>query len=263
MLAPMRVPDDYLEGKARILDLGGWFKPEPRATHVVDYLPWETRGTKLNLQPLPGERFSKATWFQADFIDPNLRLPFPDKFFDVVLCGHTVEDLTAPQHLLREMQRVGIAGVIEVPSRLIEQTLGSRDRRSRLPGHPHHHWIADVSDGELVLSAKPDSGLASSAQVVPLSYFEAVRRTRPGADVTIHAWSGQLRFRFAPRQESADRARQFVRGLGISRLERLTDGGRRWARRLRARWRGQAREDFSWWPRILEESRPYSAIPLR
>jgi hypothetical protein len=32
------------------LDIGGWFIPYPRATHVVDIMPWETRTGRV---PLP------------------------------------------------------------------------------------------------------------------------------------------------------------------------------------------------------------------
>ena len=258
----MRLPDAIFRGKDRILDLGGWFIPELRATHVVDLLPWETRGAKVNLEPLPGERFSKDTWLQADFLDPNFRLPFADKSFDLVLCGHTVEDLAAPQNLLNEMQRVGIQGVVECPSRLIEQTIGVRDRMSRKPGHPHHHWIVESNEGELVLSSKPDSQLSSAARLIPLTVSESLRNANPNADVVVHHWSASLRYRFAGPAECASRAAQFVREKNPSGIDRLKDGALRLARRTRARLKGKAKEDFSWWEDIVERSRPYSMIPL-
>jgi ubiquinone/menaquinone biosynthesis C-methylase UbiE len=117
-------------------------------------MPWETRGSKINLAPLFGERFSKSTWVQADFLDPNFRHPFADKFFRAAVCGQTLEDLASPANLLQEMQRVAVEGIIECPSRLVEQTVGVRDRMCQLPGHPRHHWIVESSEGELVLFSK-------------------------------------------------------------------------------------------------------------
>jgi SAM-dependent methyltransferase len=259
----MNLPDSLFLGKNRILDLGGWFKPEPRATHVVDFMPWETRGTELNLAPRPGERFSKATWLQADFLDANFRLPFADGYFDLVLCGQTVEDLASPENLLKEMQRVAAEGVIECPSRLMEQTLGSRDRRSRLPGHPHHHWIVESNAGELVLYSKAASGLSSAAELVPLAFTERFRAAHPGSEIVSHHWTGPLRYRLAATAECRERARQFVRQQSISSAQRLSDRALRLARRTRARLQGNPQEDFSWWGRVVELSRPYSSVPLK
>ncbi|MCP4309309.1 MAG: hypothetical protein GY788_31430 [bacterium] len=66
----------------RVLDVGGWRKPDNRATHVADRMPYETRWTRLNTKPLPCERFSKDTWPQIDFLDSGLRFPFADNYFD-------------------------------------------------------------------------------------------------------------------------------------------------------------------------------------
>ena len=84
---------DCLPQNAKILDAGGWFKPFSLATHVVDLMPWETRGGKLQLEALPDERFTKQTWHQINFLQPNLELPFDDKYFDFSICSHTLEDL--------------------------------------------------------------------------------------------------------------------------------------------------------------------------
>lgn len=53
-----------LPGTARVLDAGGWFIPLPRATHVVDLMPYETRRCVVTLEPLAGERFTRDTWLQ-------------------------------------------------------------------------------------------------------------------------------------------------------------------------------------------------------
>jgi len=91
---------------------------------------------------------------------------------DLVLCGHTIEDLKDPEPILIEMQRVGKQGFIECPSRLHEQTKGIRDRESVKAGHPHGYWIVESQDKELLLYSKQDSCLESESQVLPLSFTE-------------------------------------------------------------------------------------------
>lgn len=126
----MHTPEETFVDAKTILDVGGWFAPERRVTHVIDLMPWETRGARLTLTPLPGECFTKDTWFQADFLQPDFNLPFADQSFDLALCGHTIEHLVAPEKILLELQRVARRGRIECPSRLAEQTVSLRDRKS-------------------------------------------------------------------------------------------------------------------------------------
>jgi len=255
----MNIPEKLLGSVKTILDIGGWFITEPRATHVVDLMPWETRGARLNLEQLPAEQFTKETWFQADFLAQDFKLPFGDKSFDLVLCGHTIEDLEDPRRLLEEMQRVGKGGVIECPSRVSEQTVGIRDRQSRQPGHPHHYWIAEEQDRDLVLYSKEDSRLENRQTLVPLEFFEASKLP----NVMNYTWSECFDFRFVHGEECFDRARLAVAALGITSASRQRDNFMRFARRVRRRMTGRGgKEDFSWWARILEQSRPYSSIPL-
>jgi len=123
-----------------ILDVGrAGSKPEPRATHVVDLMPWETRGRGNCLSSqCPMNAFTKSTWFQADFLKPDFSLPFAQKSFRPGrLWPHGLKILLHQRRLLREMQRVAVRGVIEFgPSRISEQTMGIRDRESVRPGHP-------------------------------------------------------------------------------------------------------------------------------
>lgn len=259
----MNIPDEAFAGAKNILDVGGWFKPEGRATHVVDLMPWETRGARLSLVQLPGERFSRETWFQADFLRPDLKLPFADKSFDLVVCGHTIEDLADPKSLLREMQRIGIRGIIECPSRLTEQTKGMRDRESSLPGHPHHHWIVESVGGSLWLYGKGDSRLQCESRLLPLSFTARCLRASPGTYVVHHAWEGEIDHRFIGGEECEQRAEAFVASMRVTRYERSVDSALRFGRRMRRRLRGLPAENLSWWAKIVEVSRPYSAIELK
>jgi SAM-dependent methyltransferase len=255
----MNIPEDLISTADIILDVGGWFIPEPRATHVVDVMPWETRGARLNLEQLPGEQFTKETWFQADFLAKDFKLPFSDKSFDLVLCGHTVEDLADPAALLHEMRRVGRAGFIECPSRLSEQTIGLRDRESRQSGHPHHHWIVEEQSRDLVLYNKKDSRLETSRALIPLSFFEGSNLPR----TMDFSWSQSFSFRLIRGEECFERAFATVSALSIPSSSRRRDTAMRFARRMRSRISGRGGgEDFSWWSSILEQSRPYSSIPL-
>ena len=103
------LPDDAL-----VLDIGGWGKPFPRADWVVDVKDYATRGVYGSE---PGEeRFGLKTWVQRDICAAE-PLPFEDEQFDFVVCSHTLEDVRDPVWVSSEINRVGRAGYIEVPSR--------------------------------------------------------------------------------------------------------------------------------------------------
>lgn len=259
----MNFPNLAFEGHQKILDVGGWFKPEPRATHVIDLMPWETRGAKLNLQPLPEEKFSKETWYQMDFLRKPLRFPFDDKSFDIVICGHTIEDLKAPQGILREMQRIAKRGIIECPSRLTEQTKGILDRECKLPGHPHHHWIVESTDKELLLYSKTKSELHSKSRLIPLSLAEGLMHAGTASDIMTHEWNDTLDYRIISDTECRDAATTYAAALQISMATRQYDRILRCARRIRSRLRGNRPEDLRWWHDIVEASQPYTSIPLK
>lgn len=242
----------------RVLDVGGWFKPNNSATHVVDLMPYETRGAALHLDPQPGERFKKDTWFQANFLDSDFRLPFEDDYFDFVTCGHTVEDLTDPIPLLSEMARVGKRGLIECPSRLHEQTIGVRDRQSTKCGHPHHHWIVDSDGVELTLYSKIDSQLGKLRNQVPLTKYEALCRLSSGASNVQHEWEGNIRYSIITGPTCSEIARAFAWNLGNNAITRINDASLRFGRRLRS----YGRKQDDWWERIVEQSRPFSKIPI-
>ena len=140
-----------LKDSDKVLDIGGWAKPFNRADYVIDLLPYDTRGV-LGHQGPDEERFTKENWAVFDLCgrDP---LPYPDKFFDFVICSHTLEDIRDPIHVCSEINRVGKAGYIEVPSRLLESIIGLES--PKFTGYYHHRWLVTVENGVFTFKFKP------------------------------------------------------------------------------------------------------------
>lgn len=133
-----------------VLDIGGWADPFERADWVLDVLPYETRGLYARAGwKEPGterpERFSKETWVTRNICgrDP---FPFGNDQFDFVICSHTLEDVFDPMWVCSEMNRIGRAGFIEVPSRLEEQSWGVA---GAYVGRAHHHWLVDIIESNI------------------------------------------------------------------------------------------------------------------
>lgn len=123
----------------RVLDLGGWDKVFPRANVVVDLNPYETRRT---IYPDIPERFSKDSWLIDDFCSPKFWSKIPDKAFDFITIGHTLEDIRDPLYVCSQMIRCGKAGYIESPSRFRECVKSSS--QATFSGYDHHRWILEV-----------------------------------------------------------------------------------------------------------------------
>jgi SAM-dependent methyltransferase len=140
------VPDDAL-----VLDVGGWASPLSRADWVVDLMPHESRGL-YGGDPDP-ERFTAQTWVQRDVCAAE-PWPFADDQFDFVVCSHTLEDVRDPIRVCEEIARVGRAGYVEFPSRLVEQCWGVE---GPWVGYSHHHWLceADRAAASLRFTFKP------------------------------------------------------------------------------------------------------------
>jgi hypothetical protein len=147
----LALPDDAL-----ILDVGGWAAPFNRATHVIDAMPFQTRGAMGFSYGGAEERFGADTWTRTDFCARE-PWPFPDDAFDLVLCVTTLEDVRDPIWVCQEMSRVGKAGYLEVPSILNELTW-------RLPGegfyvgNRHHHWFCRAT----AAAGRPEDALGAS-----------------------------------------------------------------------------------------------------
>src|SRR5882757_933692 len=88
----------------RVLDIGGWWQPFNLATHVLDFMPYETRHQNDAIDPEHAPRFTADTWVTQDAC--TAPYPFPDKFFDFCFCSHTLEDVRDPLAICREMVRI-------------------------------------------------------------------------------------------------------------------------------------------------------------
>ncbi len=137
----------------RVLDIGGWARPFNRADVVIDAEPWETRGFYGASRPAQGgdrERFTRDSWVQRD-ICHHVPFPFPDKYFDYVVCSHTLEDIRDPLWVCSEIVRVGRRGYVEVPSRMAETCRGVEPG---LVGWSHHRWLVDIAGSRVRFTMK-------------------------------------------------------------------------------------------------------------
>jgi len=144
---------------ARVLDVGGWRHPFNLATHVIDLGSHATRNARAALDPEDAERFSAETWVVHDVC--RTPWPFPDKFFDFVICSHLLEDVRDPLAVCGELNRVGAAGYIETPSRTREIFAKARFFNAKsLLGHVpevgfyHHRWFVEADGAHLRFTAK-------------------------------------------------------------------------------------------------------------
>jgi hypothetical protein len=145
-----RANEEVILGRLRaedvVLDIGGWARPFNRADFVMDQEPYESRGHYgLPAQGGERERFSRESWIRRDICE-RTPYPFADKSVDFVICSHTLEDLRDPLWVCSEMIRIGRAGYIEVPSRLVEACRGVEPGQV---GFSHHRWLIDMTPGEI------------------------------------------------------------------------------------------------------------------
>lgn len=254
-------------GGGRVLDVGGWADPFPRADYVLDLFSYETRSltyhgidrlpdSVLYPGPRPGERFRKETWVVHD-ICSSRPFPFPDKFFDFVICSHTLEDLRDPVRVCEELVRVGRAGYLETPSRIVEQTVGP----SGAVGASHHRWMVEMSARGVTFTMKPPHLHLTPEACIPLPYTHRLPEREK------YAWLfWQDEFEFSERlvPDPVADAMAFARGLDIPALAWWRLAYRRLGYRLRhllarrkTRPEASQRDGGLWtWPKLVAAASP-------
>src|SRR4051812_35264387 len=145
---------ERLPKTARVLDVGGWAAPHPRADWVIDVFPFETRNwfyTARGEQP-PDARVRAETWVTQDVCSTE-QWPFSDGFFDFALCSQLLEDVRDPVRVCEEMTRVAKAGLVVSPGAVVELTRGIES--PYWCGWRHHRWLLEHDDDGILFLGKP------------------------------------------------------------------------------------------------------------
>ena len=85
---------------------------------------------------------ARTLWIEHD-ICAREPWPFAERQFDFAVCSHTLEDVRDPIWVAAELQRVAVAGYIEVPTLREELTYGIQ---GPWVGWGHHRWLVLVQD---------------------------------------------------------------------------------------------------------------------
>lgn len=181
---------ERIQDRDLVLDIGGWADPFERADWVLDFLPYATRGFYARAGwkepgPRPAERFTEQTWVTRDICDHE-SYPFDDDQFDFVICSQTLEDVYDPMWVCSEMNRIGRAGYIGVPSRLEEQSWGVD---GAFVGHAHHHWLIDVEGSHIEFVFKAHDIHSSSSFYFPETFLAGLSH---GERVQEIWWNGSF-----------------------------------------------------------------------
>jgi len=121
----------------KILDLGCSLENYwPEANHFADIDDFEESFKKLNL---------KYTQ-----IFPDQKLPFQDKEFDFVILSHVMEHVPNLIEFKNEIERIGKAGYIELPSKLNDNIVFGCDEEKY-----GHKWWFEFDDDEQKLLYTP------------------------------------------------------------------------------------------------------------
>jgi len=123
-----------------ILDVGGFQRTFPEATHIIDIMPKDVDCTREYVQ----QDICETPW------------PYKDKEFDFVYCSNVLEDIKDPVRVCKEMMRVGKKGRIIVPSIYLECTKGidTWPRSELYTGYVHHRWLCLQKNGKLLFVQK-------------------------------------------------------------------------------------------------------------
>lgn len=173
---------------ARVLDIGGWAMPFNRANWVLDIGDYTTRGM-FGAQGPVEEHFSSDTWITRDLCDKT-PYPFQDKYFDFVICSHTLEDIRDPIWVCSEINRIGRAGYIELPSPVSELSLGVENRN--YAGRYHHRWLTQLAENNIIFTQKCHNIHSFWKYHFPASYYQA---TPPERRIHWMFWVDSFSFR--------------------------------------------------------------------
>lgn len=162
---------------ALIVELGPKWRPFDEAT---EFIGWD-RPEELTGDDRP---FNQTIDLCHD------RLPYTDGAVDFLYCRHTLEDLSDPEHLLREIARVAKAGYIEFPSVLAE-TARRVDAGGELwRGYIHHRWFVWVSQARQ-LTLLPKYPCIEYAALE--DYTQTLAEHLEAWDGSL-SWEGELKF---------------------------------------------------------------------
>jgi SAM-dependent methyltransferase len=103
---------------ALVLEVGAGGNPYPRANVLLDAYE-STR--ERHWVPLVTDRPTVLGFVE--------NLPFQNHAFDYVIASHVLEHSSAPEKFISELQRVAMAGYIEVPDAFLERVNPYRDHR--------------------------------------------------------------------------------------------------------------------------------------
>jgi SAM-dependent methyltransferase len=117
---------------SRVLDVGSGSDPFPFATVLADRFLTPT--------------VHRSSEFEADskpvVVCDLHNLPFATDAFDYVVCAHVLEHVEDPIRACEELQRVGTAGLVEVPSAMKDALFSWAESR--------HIWYINAIAGRLV-----------------------------------------------------------------------------------------------------------------
>lgn len=139
--------------QTKVLDVGG-------SMHQHTLIKIDTLVDLIRPEDSP---YGQARLNAKNFVRVDLtqdKLPFNNKEFDVVLCTHTLEDLTNPFLAIQEMSRVAKRGYISTPSMGEDMVFSHVDKTSwltgfrRTPGLAHHKWFFWLKGKKMVVIPK-------------------------------------------------------------------------------------------------------------
>lgn len=176
---------DVKEGD-RVLDIGSGGAPFPFATLLTDKFPEKThhRYAKFKTNNIP--------FVQADITE----LPFEDKSFDYVYCAHVLEHIEDIEKALKEIQRIGKKGFIEVPTKMSD-TIFNYTRLKHF-----HKWYVNVVGNKLVFieyndNEQRDTGykeLFFMAHSLFTNGFKRVFKKHRDLFSNLFLWEGEIKY---------------------------------------------------------------------